>query len=281
MKIGNGVESQRERSHPAVPARRMTADDAFQGTDRDVSRRRVLQASGATALALAGGAGLSACGPAAAAGAAEAGGAEAFNPAMWDWLAGIGKAIGATLIEDAFSKGLSGLFSSWTKNVNSTVSDRTQKGPFDYTYNDYWVHHVPPVVLVGVTQKDANPLTDKLLACVSTGHDAVLFEPWAWQALSMFVNELTSGKTGTDLAGFQALCVLSLIPSGTTPKSGTSPQGSVAWMTYQTHNGIVEISQELQADGSYSATVKANGIPDAQGKPTLKQYTLPTEVAST
>jgi hypothetical protein len=244
-----------------------------------LSRRGFIKTSTATALTLTGAGSLASCAAGAAAGG-EAAEDAVVNPAGWDWLEQIGKSVAATLVGDAIDKGLSGFFSSWNTNVQNTVSDQTTKAPFNLVYQDYWVHTVPPVVLVGVTQKNSNPLTDKMLACVNEGNDPVLFEPWAWQALSMFIQGLTSGKTGADLAGFQALCLISLIPSGTAPRSGSSPEDSVAWMTYATRNGTVEISQQQQADGAYNATVRATGIPNASYEPTVKQYTLPTQIAS-
>ena len=240
---------------------------------RGLSRRRLLQVSGASALAVGSGGALGGCAAAAEPAAEEA----VFNPALDDWLEKIASDVGATLVEDAWDKGLSGFFSSWSDNVK-TAQDQTTG--YQWFSGNYYVHTVPPVVLLSMYKaEDADPLTDGLLACVNDGKDAVVFEPWAWQALSMFVNELTQGKTGADLAGFQSLCVLSLIPSGTAPKSGSSPEGSVAWMTYRTRNGDVEITRQKQPDGSYTATIKANGIPDADHKPTVKEYPLPTQVA--
>jgi len=240
-----------------------------------MNRRRFLAASTASALLVATGGTLASCAAAADGGGAAA---SAFDPTVGDWLTTIASTIGATIIEDALTKGLSGFFSSWTSNVSDTVS---KQSPPLYS-SDFWVHQVPPVVLIGMYQTEqGDPSTDQLLACVNNGSDAVVFEPWAWQALSYFLNDLTSGLTGAQLREIQALCVLSVIPSGTVPQSGSSPEGSVAWMTYTTHNGTVEISEQKQSDGSYSATVLANGIPDANNQPTIKQYNLSNLGAST
>ena len=60
---------------------------------------------------------------------------------------------------------------------------------------------------------------------------------------------------------------------------GSSPGGTVGWMTYQARNGTVEIAKISDPDGSMSAIITANGIPDAKHKPTKKKFTLPTEIA--
>ncbi|MBR7833433.1 hypothetical protein KDL01_09160 [Actinospica durhamensis] len=193
------------------------------------SRRRFVTATSASTLVVAGSAAMTSCTAAAAPAAEEA---AAFNPAGGSWLGQIASAVGASVIEDALTKGLKDVenfaFSAWNTKVENTVSNSASTAPFTYVYGDYWAHRVPPVVLVGITQKVSNPLTDKMLACVNSGQDSVLFEAWAWQALSMLINDLTSGKTGADLTGFQALCLISLIPCGKSPKTGRVRRG---WST--------------------------------------------------
>lgn len=244
------------------------------------SRRRFVTATSASTLAVVGSTALTSCTAAAAPAVEDA----AFNPAAYSWLKQIASTVGATVIEDALTKGLKDVedfaFSGWNTKIKNTVSNSASTAPFTYIYNDYWAHRVPPVVLVGITQKVSDPLTDKMLACVNSGQDSVLFEAWAWQALSMLTNDLTANKTGADLTGFQALCLISLIPCGTAPKTGSSPEGLVGWMTYETRNGTVEISRHKEPDGTYRATIQADGIPDAAGNATVKDYPLPTAVAT-
>jgi hypothetical protein len=120
-----------------------------------------------------------------------------------------------------------------------------------------------------------DPWTDRLIACVDNGEAAVVFEPWAWQTLSMFVHHLTDGKTDDDLAQAQALCALTLIPSGVNPDSGQSPARTVGWLTYKSHNGTVEISWAEGSDDSKNGIISASAIRDAHGDPLTKSFLLP------
>lgn len=239
-----------------------------------LSRRRLLGASGTAALGLGTG-GLASCSKAAK--AAET--AAAFNPAIreYGWLDKIATDVAATAVENVITGGLKDIWHAWTGPVKKKVSEQVA---YPWLTDSAWVHTVPPVVLVGMSKSNkSDPMSDALLACVNTGKDAVLLEPWAWQAVSMFINELTTNKTGADLAGFQALCVLSLIPSAP-PQQENNPKLRVGWMTYQTRNGTVEIDKVVEPDGSTSAIITAHGIPDADHKPSAKKYQLPTKAAA-
>jgi hypothetical protein len=200
----------------------------------------------------------------------------AFNPAVDEWFADLGNAVAATQLSDVIDNTLKGIWQHWNSGITNTFNNASA----DYNWwKEGWVHRVPPVVMVQTSRgKTSDPMTDRLLAFVNSGTDVVAFDTWAWQALSMFVHELTVNKSGDDLAGFQALCVISLVPSATAT-AGHSPEGSVGWMTYQTHNGTVEIAKFQQGDGSTVASLTAYGIPDSAGNPLRKTFTLPTKAA--
>lgn len=243
---------------------------------KGLDRRRFLQAAGASATVLGAGAGMAACAAPAAVPVAEV----AFNPATWTWLEDLATGVGAALASNAIQKGFEGIWSAWTDNVKARVNDVVKDYP--YFNDDAYVHVVPPTALIGASKgKEINPMTDAMLACVNNGQNSVLFEPWAWHTLALFVNELTAKKTGEDLAGFQALCLISLIPSGVQPQQGQSTAGLVNWMSYGTRNGTVEIATVKEPDGSLSGTITTTGIPDVNGHPLLKKYALPTGPATT
>jgi hypothetical protein len=210
--------------------------------------------------------------------------ATVFNPAVDGWLTQLGSAILADVVQDVTQGGLDAVLSAWTSNVsttvNSTVSpDADGNAPTYVFYNsEALAHAVPPTVLIQLSQSQNSydPMTDGLLACVNGGSSSVVFDAWAWQALFMFINDLTSGKSGADLAGFQALCVLSLIPSGTQPQTGVTPDGSAGWMSYVARGGNVEL---VWYDQGGTVQITADGIPDANGNTTVKSYTLPTQSA--
>ena len=105
-------------------------------------------------------------------------------------------------------------------------------------------------------------------------------------ALSSGLSAIQAGQTamsviGQNLANAQRVCVTGLIPSGTRPNTGRSPENVVAWMTYVTRSGPVEIGKLLGSDGQYSATVKAAGIWDVNQQPLVQQFTLPTQSGNT
>lgn len=174
--------------------------------------------------------------------------------------------------------GLSGIWKSWSSRAVRTVDSSNQSQRF---YYEAWAHPTPPVILLSMMNTDqADPMSDTLLACVNTGKEVVRFEPWAWQALSMYVHEMTDKKSGDDLAAYQSLCLLTLIPSGTKPSTQVSPEGTIAWMTYQARNGTVEITKVEEPDGSMSAHVTASGIFDASQRRRIMKYKLPTQAAT-
>lgn len=213
----------------------------------------------------------------------SSGAAAVFNPATTTWLADLGKAVAAEQVGKAI-EGLQGFFKSWSSPARKTVRDSVStilSKDADFWY-DSWSHQAPPVLMVSVRSTEkGDPMADHLVACVNNGRQAVVFEPWAWQALSMYVHDLTDAKDGDDLAAYQSLCLMTLIPCGTRPKTGNSPGGTVSWMSYAARNGTVEIAKVAEPDGTMSAIVTVSGIMDAQKAPSKRKYTLPGTVAET
>lgn len=231
-----------------------------------IDRRQFLTATGA-GIAMATGVGSCAATPVV---------ATAFNPAVQGWLGSLATMIAADVIGDIINDRIDGRWKSWTKATSQAVSEED----FEWHGTVSHGHPVPPTILIRTSKaKKGDPMTDRLLACVDKGRASVVFEAWAWQALSMFVQQLLRGKEGADRAGFQSLAVLSLIPSGTKPSTGNSPRGSVGWMTYETRNGSVEIAKVKKSGGSHIAIITAEGIPDKNHNPTVKEFTLPAVAA--
>jgi hypothetical protein len=247
-----------------------------------IDRRRFLHlAGGVSASAVAVGAlgSLAACAAAPTAGATAAGAAgSAFNPAITGWLSQIAVGIAANEIGDLFKGAVSKRWQAWQKNVKNNAA--TLLGDdWWYTQTAYG-HAGPPTVLIAIGGgKDIDPMRDRLYAAVENGESAVIFDAWAWQGLSLYVHDLSNGKQGEDLNRMRMLSALSLVPSGTRPRRGQSPKKTVDWMTYQTRNGVVEIARIQEAGGAATAIVTAEGVPNADGKPTVKQYKLPTQAA--
>jgi hypothetical protein len=252
--------------------------DDLSGLDADprISRRGFIRDATVAGIALGAGASLASC--AAAPAVVEA----VFNPATVDWLSQLALAVGATEVEKVLEDGLKYAWEKWRPGVRKAVA--SQPRPDDYYYQNAWVHPIPPVVLIGMTKGRhssavTDPMTDHLLACVEGGRSYVEFQPWAWQTLSMLVHQLTQGKSGSNLEQTKQLCVLTLVPSGTRPSVGESPEGTVGWLTYKSRNGHVEIAWSRRSQNTWNGTITASAIPDAQGNPLSMTFPLPTNAA--
>jgi len=188
-----------------------------------------------------------------------------------DWFAGLMQQINANVISDGIEKGFDAAWKGWQPNIVSVAgtTDPFGKGVDAYV-GEIFGHPYPPVAFACYSKgKYSDPATDKLAAFVDTGQKSILFEPWAWQALGQFVQQITSGASGSDLAVRQRLAAIALAPADTTPSTGESPEGSVAWMSYQARGGKVEISR-LET----TVQVTAWGYPGADGGPTEKRFEL-------
>jgi hypothetical protein len=224
-----------------------------------IDRRRFMKTAGAGFLALATAGSITSCA------------AAAFSPAVTGWLNQLALAVGAAEIEKVIEGGLARAWHAWQAGVKKSVA--SQPSPYIHCNPTGWVHPVPPVVLVGVSKgAQADPMTDRLIACVHDGRRAVVFEPWAWQTLFMFVHSLTDGKSGDDLAQTRELCALTVLPSGVRPHSGQSTAGTVGWLTYQSRNGYVEIARAPGSDNSWNGSITVSAMPDAYGNPTSRVF---------
>jgi hypothetical protein len=230
-----------------------------------VNRRRFIKMAGAGCLAVATAGSITSCA------------AAAFSPAVTDWLSQLALAVGAAEVEKVIENGLDRAWHAWQSGVKKSAA--SQPAPYIHFHSTGWIQPVPPVVMIGVSKStQANPMTDHLLACVHDGRRAIVFKPWAWQTLSMFVNSLTNGKTGDELAQMQELCALTVVPSGVRDHAGQSPAGIVDWLTYQSRNGYVEIARSPGPNNSWNGSITVSSIPDAYGNSLTQVFALPTSV---
>src|ERR1022692_495127 len=73
-----------------------------------------------------------------------------------------------------------------------------------------YAHPVPPIVMLRASRsKTGDPGTDLLVAFVDGGRKHLVFKPWAWQTLALFVNFLTANQSPADLSS--ADCVIGVI----------------------------------------------------------------------
>ncbi|MFI1091873.1 hypothetical protein [Streptomyces sp. NPDC020917] len=232
-----------------------------------VDRRTALgwgAALGWSASALAGVAGLTACRPGTSHGSASA----VSNGETW--LGKLASDLALDLAVDIVKGALDKGWTSWREPIQKHLY--TLADTYPYLVHNSYPAAVPPAFLIGLCRASTvDGATDALLTCVNGGKDIVMFQPWARTALSGFVHDLTHGRKDADLAVYQSQALRGLIPKGLRPNSGASPRKGVEWMTYEAHDGWVEIYRTEEASGT-KVTIKASAIWDAQHRPTVKTY---------
>jgi hypothetical protein len=211
---------------------------------------------------------------AAAAGSALAGCA---SPALaiptQGWLSSMTAALSASLIANRVDDALTGVWEDWQAGRLTACAEQAEEG-YEFTSRACYGDEIPPAIIFSTSkQATENINTDRMIVGVSGGAESVVFDPWAWQALYLFVSEYTKGKTGDDLEGFRALCRISLVPSGTISSSSTAT-GRSELLTYKTRNGEVEMNRRTLQSGATSVQVVATGIPTQQRRATVKEFTL-------
>ncbi|WJY93392.1 hypothetical protein CFAEC_13020 [Corynebacterium faecale] len=227
-----------------------------------INRRDLLRLASTVPLLMVGGSSISACGKAPSA---------SIGPT---WFTSFGTMVLAPLIADGASKALSSGWSAWEEGRRELISYVGENG-WNFISNSTLGDQVPPALIFRACRDQmSNPATDLLVVGVNQCRESVIFEPWAWQALYLFVNDLTHDKKGDDLAGFQALCKISLLPSGVSDTTATAT-GRSTLMGYRTRNGSVEMNRRTGEEGETIVQVTATGIPTSEGLPTVRDFVLP------
>ncbi|MEU7475815.1 hypothetical protein AB0A63_07505 [Lentzea sp. NPDC042327] len=198
-----------------------------------MSRRQALVNAGRGAAVLAvGSPALTACGAAKPmlAGAAGA------------WLAELGDAIKADIAAKAVEKGklaFEELWKKWEKPTSDMKTKQVAEG-FAYFGTTIYGHAVPGTTLVSVHRvRQVDPATDRL-ACVRESGEHVVLESWAWKGMLAFIKHELEGKEGDDKLHALQLLAMTLMPHGAV-LPGTTPAGSVSWVSYPARDGAVEI----------------------------------------
>ena len=187
-------------------------------------------------------------------------------------------AFAAGVLTDAAGVALPEAWASWQAGRDATIQAQADEG-YTFPSNSCYGDAVPPAIIFSTGTSEADdPGTDRMIVGVNGGAESVVFEPWAWQALYKFISEYTANKSGDELAGFRALCKISLIPSGTITTASTAT-GLSEILTYKTRNGEVEMNRRTNQDGSLTVQVVATGIPDLRSRPTTREYKLDIPVA--
>jgi hypothetical protein len=277
----------------------MESSDVQACTDPGAGRRKFLKACGVTALAAGATPLISSC---ISFGSSKPAG---FDVLAEDWLGRLAVAIGAGFVPKILGGGLKGSWAAWEPEVETVGEDVLEYGLaaaaasyetggsrrpaiFDdsamsgrYRFipgRMGYAHPVPPVVFLRVSQdRHGDPHTDMMIAFVDHGTKHIIFKPWAWQALSLFVNYLTANQDPANLSVARAVCVLTLIPAGTQPQTGRIPGGLVDFYNYKSRNGNVKMALVQESNGGPTGVITASAIPGGNGKPLVKSFRLPVQ----
>ena len=265
-------------------------------------RRRFLRTCGVTALAAGATPLVSSCG------IFSSSKPSAFDVLARDWIGELAKGIGAAVVGKIVEGGLQKAWAAWGPQVEAvgegiledgviataskvqyTASARPQivtasamlTSGYRYIPGGVgYAHPVPPVVLLRASRVSrGDPRTDMLIAFVDGGKKHIVFKPWAWQTLALFVNYLTTNQSTANLDIARAVCVLTLIPAGTRPQTGTIPGGLVDFYNYKSRNGSVKIALVQESNGAPTGVITATAIPGGDGLPLVKNFRLPAQAA--
>jgi hypothetical protein len=191
------------------------------------------------------------------------------------WLVQMTAGLAANVIATSASEVLPALWESWMTTLKSAQDAEKAKG-FN-TLSDTCAQDTVPALFFSSSVAAGDPATDRLLFCLTDSDSAakVEFEPWAWQSVFLFAKKVAEGKSGDDLAMVQAMCGMSLIPSGVTSAWATQ-SGKTQVLEYPTRNGFVELNKTIAQDGVAKVRVTANGMPSGNGSARSELIDLPT-----
>ena len=214
----------------------------------------------------------------------------AANPAVQGWLVALGANLGATIVTDLSKKGPDKTFSEWTTGFWSLYQkwfpDRGQNGCAG-TRQAYLATGTPTFILVRtVAQQTSNletcrnapydPLNDGCAVVINKGMDGFHLPAWAWHTLAMFCSDMVKDKSGADLERIKALLRVSLAPISSQVARSTSWAQAVAYISYVTHVGPVDIAKIEKSDHSFNGMIKVGGFPDESRRGTVWEFVLPT-----
>ncbi len=276
----------------------MESSAAAASAEQGSGRRRLLKAAGVTALAASAGPLISSC---ISFGSSKAG----FDVLAEDWLGRLAVDIGAGFVPKILGGGLTGSWAAWEPEVQAVGEQVLEYGlvaaaasyqaggsrpPRIFTDSamgdryryipgrEGYAHPVPPVVFLRVSrERYGDPHTDMMIAFVDHATKHIVFKPWAWQALSLFVNYLTANQDPANLSVARAVCVLTLIPAGTQPQTGRIPGGLVDFYNYKSRNGNVKMALVQESNGRPTGVITASAIPGGDGRPLVKSFKLPVQ----
>lgn len=191
------------------------------------------------------------------------------------WFSHMSAALAAGMITLGADNALDAAWAAWQGGFDKAKRDESDRG-HKYYSTAYCADGVPPALLfLTSVGEEWDATSDRMIALVNGGTEHVAFDPWAWKALYFFVNDLTGGKDGDTLAGYQALCRISLLPNATVSMSAATDSGRSELLAYKTRNGEVEMNRRTNGDGTTTVQVVATGIPSAADSATTREFDIP------
>jgi hypothetical protein len=191
------------------------------------------------------------------------------------WFSDMSAALAAGLITSGVDFVLDAAWSAWQDGLYKTFAAEKEAG-YKYFMHEHCGDGVPPALMSrSLVTDEPDPTTDRLIVCVNGGAEYVAFDPWAWKALYFFIDDLTKDKEGDTLAGYQALCRISLIPNAPPEPGKETGSGRSELLEYKTRNGTVEMNRRTNPDGTTTVQVTATGIPSADGTSTTRDFDIP------
>lgn len=212
------------------------------------------------------------------------------NPAVSGWLGQLSATVGANIVTDLSKGGVDETAKAWSTGVRKLYQQWFPKRAADQAgcivTKAYRSGASPAFLLVatlaaaGECRKlSADPLKDGCGVVINKGKDGFHLPSWAWQTLVMFSEEMTRGKRDADLQQMKKLLSVALAPTSSKTKRDKSWASALAYVSYMTHLGPVDIAKVENPDHGHRGLVKVSGFPDKVGAATVWEYPIPTEAA--
>lgn len=214
----------------------------------------------------------------------------ASNPAVRGWLGELSATVGANIVTDLSKEGMDETARAWSNGVGKLYAkwfpDRYSSDTACIFTRAYRSDTSPVFLLVATVASAAecgtapdDPLNDGCGVVINKGKDGLHLPSWSWQTLVMFAREMTRDKRNADLEQMKKLLSVALAPTSSKVKRDTSWASAVAYVSYMTHLGPVDIAKVENPDHTFRGLVKVSGFPDDVGSPTVWDFPLPTAAA--
>lgn len=211
------------------------------------------------------------------------------NPAVQGWLVTLAATLSANIITDfskqgddatvkEWSTGFWSLYRKWfpERGKNGCVGSlgRRSDGSPAFMLVRTVTQETPTTE--ACRQAEGDPLHDGCGMVINKGEDGVHLPAWAWHTIAMFCSDVTRGKRGADLERTKRLLSVALGPTSSQTAGDISWAKAVAYISYMTHLGPVDVAKVEQPDHSFRGMIKVSGFPDQTRQGTVWEFPLPT-----